>query len=150
VVVVRNNLFLLGQPDLELRYRQLGPFIVDEHNIEKHRYKLRLPSIARLHPVFHINNSLTPCSCASLNNDVPVATPEDDDKKFDVSQSFVVRNKPLIGLRGEYLLFMARILSMTTFHLQDTGWTSRYTVQRRYVNFWRRPNGARLQRLKHT
>jgi hypothetical protein len=54
VTIVTNNLFLRGQPNKKLRYRQLGPFTFEEH-IVKHGYRLKLPTTVRLHPVLHVN-----------------------------------------------------------------------------------------------
>jgi hypothetical protein len=104
VIVVTNNILLRGQPNRELRDRQLGPFTVEEH-IEKHNYKLRLPTTIRAYQVFHINN-LRPCSAASLRHDVPINVPKGDDDEFDVSRIFVVCITSLPGQRGKYLLFM--------------------------------------------
>jgi hypothetical protein len=53
VTAVTKNIFLRGQYDRKLRDRQLGHFIVKER-IGKHNYKLKLPAIVRLHPVFHL------------------------------------------------------------------------------------------------
>jgi hypothetical protein len=101
VIVVTKHLFLLrGQPNKKLR----GSFKVEEH-IGKHNYILKLLATARLHPMFHVNNS-RPCSTASLRPVVPVTVPEGDDEEFEVSHIFVVCLKSLLGRRGKHLLFM--------------------------------------------
>jgi hypothetical protein len=104
VSFVTTNLFLRGQPNRKLRDRQLGPFTM-ELRIGKHSYKLKLPTLVRLHHVFHMNN-LRPCSTAPLRPTVPVTVREGDDEEFNVSHIFVVCVKSLPGRRGKYLLFM--------------------------------------------
>jgi hypothetical protein len=104
VSVITANLFLRGQPNRNLRDKQLGPFSVEEQ-IGKHMYRLKLPVKVRLHPVFHVNN-LRPCSTAPLRPTVPVTVPEGDDEEFGVSHISVVCIKSLHGRRGKHLLFM--------------------------------------------
>jgi hypothetical protein len=104
VSFVTANLFLRGQPNRKLRDRQLGPFLVEEQ-IGKHSYRLKLPATVRLHHVFHVNN-LRPSSTAPLRPSVPVTVPQGDDEEFDVSHTYVVCMKSLLGRRGKYLLFM--------------------------------------------
>jgi hypothetical protein len=104
VSVVTTNLFLRGQSNMQLKDRQLGPFIVEEQ-IGKHSYILKLPTTIRLHPVFHVNN-LRPSSAAPLRRVVPVIVPKGDDDEFDVSHISDVCIKSLPRRRGKYLLFM--------------------------------------------
>jgi hypothetical protein len=54
VSVVAMNMFLQGQTNTKLRYRQLELFTVEEH-IGKHIYILELLATIRLHIVFHVN-----------------------------------------------------------------------------------------------
>jgi pyruvate-formate lyase-activating enzyme len=75
-----------------------------EDQIEKHTYRLKLPTI-RLHNVFHVIN-LRPCSIASLRPLVPVIIPEGDEEEFDISHISDVCIKSLLGRRGKYVLFM--------------------------------------------
>jgi hypothetical protein len=105
VTVITKNLFLRGDPNRKLRDRQLGPFTIEEQ-IGKHNFILKLPSIVRLHHVFHVKN-LKPCSIASLRPDVPMTTPKGDEDEFYVSHmSIDVCIKSLPRRRGKYLLFM--------------------------------------------
>jgi hypothetical protein len=84
VTVATANLFLRGQPNMKLRDKRRGPFMVEEQ-IGKHIYRLKLSATLRLlHHVFHVNN-LRPCSTAPLRPAVPVTVPEGDDEEFDVS-----------------------------------------------------------------
>jgi hypothetical protein len=111
VSVVTKNIFLRGQPNMKLTDRQLGHISLEEH-IGKHNCKLKLPSIVRLHYVFHVNN-LRPCSTAPLRPAVQVTIPEGDDEEFDVSHMFAVCINSLPGRRGKYLLPMT--------HFSDDG-----------------------------
>jgi hypothetical protein len=86
--VVTKYLFLRRQPNMNLRDRQLGPFIVEEQ-IGQRIYILKLPATIRLHPMFHVNN-LRPCSLASLRPFVPAEVPKGDDEEFEVSYISVV------------------------------------------------------------
>jgi hypothetical protein len=105
VPVVTPNLFLRGQPNRKLRDIQLGPFSVEEQ-IGKCIFRLKLPTIVRLHHVFHVNN-LRPCSTAPLRSAVPVTLRRGgDDEEFDVSHNSLVCIKSLPGRRGKYLLLM--------------------------------------------
>jgi hypothetical protein len=61
----------------------LDLILMDEH-IRKHIYMLKLPTIVRLHPVFHVNN-LRPYSTASLRQVVPRTVRDGDDEEFEVS-----------------------------------------------------------------
>jgi hypothetical protein len=107
VFVVTTNLFPRGQLNRKLRYRQPGPFSVEEQ-IGKHSYKLKLPTPVRLHPVFHVNN-LRPCATAPLRPAVPVTIPEGDDEEIDVSHISAVCIKSLPGRRVKYMLFMTHL-----------------------------------------
>jgi hypothetical protein len=84
VNVVTKNLFLQGEHGRKLRDRLFGYFTVEEH-IGKHSYILKLPTIVRLHRVFHVN-SLRTCSTTSPRHVVMVAAPEGDDDELGVSQ----------------------------------------------------------------
>jgi hypothetical protein len=107
VIVVTKHLFLRGHPKRKLRYRQLGPFTVEEQ-IEKHNYILKLSATVRLHPVFHVQN-LRPCSTTSLRHVFTINVSEGDDDEYDVSHIFVVRIKSLLGHRYRYVLFMTHV-----------------------------------------
>jgi hypothetical protein len=115
VLVVITNLFLRGQPNMQLRDKQLGPFTVDK-KIGKHSYRLTLPATVRLHHVFHVNN-LRPCSTAPLRPSVPVIVHTGDDEEFDVSHISVVCIKSLPRRRGKYLLFMTHFCDADIPHV---------------------------------
>jgi hypothetical protein len=107
VTVITNYLFLRGQPNGKLRYRQLRPFTIEEQ-IGKRIYILSLPTTVCLHPIFHVSN-LRPCSTTSLRVAVVVTTPKGDDDELEVSHISTMCIKSLLGRRGKYLLFMTHL-----------------------------------------
>jgi ribosomal protein S8 len=104
VIVVTMHLFLRGQPNMKLHYRQLGPFTM-EVEIGKHSYILKLLATIRLHPVFHVNN-LRPSTTASMRPALSVTVPKGYVKEFEVSDISSVCIKSLHGRPCKYLLFM--------------------------------------------
>jgi hypothetical protein len=83
MTVMTQNLFMRGHPNRKMCDRHLGPLTLKEQ-IGKHNYILKLPTTARLHQVFYVNN-IRLCSTYSLRHAVHVTNSEGDDDEFEVS-----------------------------------------------------------------